>query len=254
MSIDRAENRNNSPDDENALGIVERGMTDRYLGQIAALFSDVLKQEADTQSEADDKPALSDTARDADESIPQESLLEKAVPKKHTPKRTSPNYSQGFVAIPDIEPLLPAPERERFDHVDVFNVAQRPGSVTKSELLGAINSMWGRAVDSNILDKAKVDFLRHRFEGRPDQEGTRERKDNPLKLLENLASVYPGRLADDRYPNARLMRSMVKNFARGHTIYELKETTPHNAPVMLLLAGAISEILKTREKAGLKER
>lgn len=145
--------------------------------------------------------------------------------------------------VPKLERLFESEERRPYRHVDVFDVALRPGSVSPGELFGAINSMWGDAIDASVIDPGAADYLRARAAGLPSSLDTNGREN--LKRLENTASAYPGRLMDEKLPNIKVLRSVLKQFAMGRTVDELRTIFP-GAPIPLLLAGSISEVFRTR--------
>lgn len=147
-----------------------------------------------------------------------------------------------------LEPLLTEAQRREFAHVDIFRVALRPGSVSRPELMGAINSMWGRAVDANLLKLEQADYLRNRLAGNATDIELPYGVSSPLHLLESMLSTYPGRLTDDRLSEIMpFMRRLTKQFAMGREIREIKARNP-GAPVPLLVTGGISEVLRTAEK------
>ncbi len=143
---------------------------------------------------------------------------------------------------PKLERLLDPEARKQYGHVDVFEVALHPGSVSRDELMGAINSIWGDAISENVVDLFTANYLRGRAAG-IEVSSSDGRK--YLKKLEDMAGAYPGRLMNEKLPNIRTIRSVLKQFSMGRTVNELKEAFP-GAPVPLLLAGGISEVLRTR--------
>lgn len=142
-----------------------------------------------------------------------------------------------------LERLLEPKERKLYKHVNVFDVALHPGSVSPGELFGAINSMWGDTIDAGIIDPRAVDYLRARAAGLSSSLDADGRE--TLKRLENTASAYPGRLMDEKLPNIKVLRSVLKQFAMGRTVDELRTIFP-GAPIPLLLAGGIGEVFRTR--------
>jgi hypothetical protein len=50
---------------------------------------------------------------------------------------------------------------------------------------------------------------------------------------------------DEKLPNIKVLRSVLKQFAMGRTVDELRTIFP-GAPIPLLLAGGIGEVFRTR--------
>lgn len=154
----------------------------------------------------------------------------------------STNQISERITIAQLDDLLSPEARDRYRHVDIFEVALHPGSVSRNELMGAINNMWGDAIVESIVDPPTANYLRARAAG---IETSLSDGRKYLKKLEDMAGAYSGRLMDEKLPNVKVIRSVLKQFSMGRTVDELKEMVP-GAPVPLLLVGGISEVFRTR--------